>query len=61
MIGRCYEKNYSALVKILIGIKDKIDEIESNNAPEIVEQKLIMIKDMTNMMEQLSLDLDLLL
>ena len=51
MIGRCYEKNYSALVKILIGIKDKIDEIESNNAPEIVEQKLIMIKDMTNMME----------
>lgn len=61
MIERAYEKNYVALVKILIGIKNKIDEIETNTAPEIIEQKNIMIRDVKNMIDQLAVDLHELL
>jgi len=35
MIERSYEKNYVALCKILISIKNKVDELEEQNAPEI--------------------------
>jgi hypothetical protein len=37
MIERHYQKNYTALVKILIGIKQKIDEIDGNTAQEIID------------------------
>lgn len=49
MIERASEKNYVALVKIMIGIKQKIDEIESNTAPEIVNQKNLMHNDVESM------------
>lgn len=51
MIERAYEKNYVALVKILIGIKNKIDEIDVNTVPEIIEQKNIMVRDVKNMID----------
>ena len=57
MIERASEKNYVALVKIMIGIKEKIDEIENDSTPEIVNQKNLMLNDIASMINQLSSDL----
>ena len=51
MIEMAYEKNYVALVKILIGIKNKIDESDITTVPEIIEQKNIMVRDVKNMVD----------
>ena len=53
MIQRAYERNYVALVKIMTGVKNKIDDIDNQTATEIEEQKNLMIRDLTNMMDQL--------
>ena len=57
MIERASQKNYVSLVAIMINIKNKIDEIESSNAPEIMSQKQLMLKDVASMINQLSTDL----